>query len=150
MPLTYHLSVKEAWMYVHGYTDDGDDNNVTLISRLDMSNPLHLHLNDSTAVIVVSVKLKRTEKYQVWSCVMLLTLEGKNKFGFIDGSYRRSNTGEVIRIQYDIVNVVSAYDIISKEESHRVASISISETSQRSQTSAFTTNMPNRGNYQRS
>nr|GEW98519.1 ribonuclease H-like domain-containing protein [Tanacetum cinerariifolium] len=81
-------------MSLHGYIDDEfndvDDNNVTLISRLDMSNPLHLHPNDSVALTVVSVKLKGTENYHIWSCPMLLALEGKNKSGFIDGSCKRA------------------------------------------------------------
>ncbi|GJU96455.1 hypothetical protein Tco_1321211 [Tanacetum coccineum] len=42
------------------YTEDP----VTLISKLDMSDPLHLHHNDSTALTVVSIKLKGTENYQ--------------------------------------------------------------------------------------
>ncbi|GKE72689.1 ribonuclease H-like domain-containing protein [Tanacetum coccineum] len=58
---------------------------VTLISKLDVSNPLHLHSNDSAVLTVVSVKLKGTENYQVWANAMLLSLEGKNKIGFIDG-----------------------------------------------------------------
>ncbi|GJS60511.1 putative RNA-directed DNA polymerase [Tanacetum coccineum] len=71
-------------MSLHGYSDgeydDGSDvDNVTLI---------------------------RTENYQVWSCVMLLVLEGKNKTGFIDGSCRRSNTDEVLGRQWDRVNAV--------------------------------------------
>ncbi|GJZ66690.1 ribonuclease H-like domain-containing protein [Tanacetum coccineum] len=36
----------------------------------------------------------RPENYQVWSYAMLLALEGKNKIGFIDGSYKGSNTDE--------------------------------------------------------
>ncbi|GJZ31493.1 ribonuclease H-like domain-containing protein [Tanacetum coccineum] len=47
-------------------------------------------------------------------------------------------------------DVRSAYAIISNEEPHRIASGNITETSQRSQTSAFTASVPNRGNYQRS
>ncbi|GKB48042.1 TRAF-type zinc finger domain-containing protein 1-like protein [Tanacetum coccineum] len=47
-------------------------------------------------------------------------------------------------------DVRSAYAIISNKESHRISTSNIIETSQRSQTSAFTTNVPNRGNYQRS
>ncbi|GJT18392.1 ribonuclease H-like domain-containing protein [Tanacetum coccineum] len=47
-------------------------------------------------------------------------------------------------------DVRSAYAIISSEESHRVASGSLSRTFQRSQTSVFTVNAPNRGNLQRS
>ncbi|GJW80256.1 ABC transporter C family member 8-like protein isoform X1 [Tanacetum coccineum] len=98
-------------MSVHGYTDDeyeyeSDGDNVTLISKLDVSSPLHLHPNDSTTLTVVSVKLKGTENYQVWSCAMLLALEGKNKTGFIDGSCRRSNTDEILGKQWDRVNAV--------------------------------------------
>ncbi|GJU60881.1 ribonuclease H-like domain-containing protein [Tanacetum coccineum] len=96
-------------MYVHGFTNDeydADDNQPTLISKLDLSSPLHLHPNDSATLTVVSVKLKGTENYQVWSCAMLLALEGKNKTGFIDGSCRRSNTDEVLGRQWDRVNAV--------------------------------------------
>ncbi|GJW83176.1 ribonuclease H-like domain-containing protein [Tanacetum coccineum] len=96
-------------MSVHGYTDneyEADDDQSTLISKLDLSSPLHLHPNDSATLTVVSVKLKGTENYQVWSCAMLLALEGKNKTGFIDGSCRRSNTDEVLGRQWDRVNAV--------------------------------------------
>ncbi|GJT35936.1 putative RNA-directed DNA polymerase [Tanacetum coccineum] len=98
-------------MSVHGYTDEeyeyeSDGDNVTLISKLDVSSPLHLHPNDSATLTVVSVKLKGTENYQVWSCAMLLALEGKNKTGFIDGSCRRSNTDEILGKQWDRVNAV--------------------------------------------
>ena len=95
-------------MFVHGYTDDEfeADEPVTLISRLDISNPLHLHPNDSATLTVVSIKLKGSENYNVWSCAMLLALEGKNKTGFIDRSCRRSNTDEVLGRQWDRVNVV--------------------------------------------
>ncbi|GJZ72469.1 ribonuclease H-like domain-containing protein [Tanacetum coccineum] len=63
----------------HGddYIEDPDP--VTLISKLDISDPLHLHPNDSTALTVISIKLKGTENYQVWSCAMLLALQGKNR-----------------------------------------------------------------------
>ena len=103
-------------MSVHGYTDDdvdgnnvddtNVDNNVTLISKLDLSHPLHLHPNDSAALTVISIKLKGNENYNVWSCAMLLALEGKNKTGFIDGTCRRSHTDVVLGKQWDRVNVV--------------------------------------------
>ncbi|GKG21345.1 hypothetical protein Tco_0383940, partial [Tanacetum coccineum] len=52
-------------MSLHGYSNGeydvgGDDDNVTLISKLDVSHPLHLHPNDYVALTVVSVKLKGT------------------------------------------------------------------------------------------
>ncbi|GKA60331.1 ribonuclease H-like domain-containing protein [Tanacetum coccineum] len=80
----------------HGddYIEDPDP--VTLISKLDISDPLHLHPNDSTALTVISIKLKGTKNYQVWSCAMLLALEGINITVFIDGSCKRSYTDEVL------------------------------------------------------
>ncbi|GJS70337.1 ribonuclease H-like domain-containing protein [Tanacetum coccineum] len=86
--------------------DDDVHDPVTRISKLDINDPLHLHPNDTTALTVVSIKLKGTENYQVWSCAMLLALEGKNKIGFIDGSCKRSNTDEVLGKQWDRVNAI--------------------------------------------
>ncbi|GKB48718.1 ribonuclease H-like domain-containing protein, partial [Tanacetum coccineum] len=94
---------------VHGYTTDdneSDGDNITLISKLDVSNPLHLHPNDSAALTIVTIKLKGTKNYHVWSNAMLLALEERNKTGFIDGSCRRSNVDEVLCRQWDRVNAV--------------------------------------------
>ncbi|GKE17899.1 ribonuclease H-like domain-containing protein [Tanacetum coccineum] len=95
-------------MSVYNSENSNDDvaDSVTLISKLDISDPLHLHPNDTTALTVVSIKLKRIKNYQVWSCAMLLALEGKNKIGFIDGSCERSNTDEVLGKQWDRVNAI--------------------------------------------
>ncbi|GKC66314.1 RNA-directed DNA polymerase, eukaryota, reverse transcriptase zinc-binding domain protein, partial [Tanacetum coccineum] len=84
-------------------SDDDDDihDSVTRISKLDISDPLHLHPNDTIVLTVVSIKLKGTENYQVWSCAMLLALEGKNKIGFIDCSCKRSNINEVLGKQWE-------------------------------------------------
>ncbi|GJZ58699.1 putative RNA-directed DNA polymerase [Tanacetum coccineum] len=91
---------------VNSDNDDDINDSVTRISKLDISDPLHLHPNDTTALTVVSIKLKGTENYQVWSCAMLLALEGKNKIGFIDGSCKRSNTYEVLGKQWDRYNAM--------------------------------------------
>ncbi|GKD95392.1 ribonuclease H-like domain-containing protein, partial [Tanacetum coccineum] len=64
--------------FLLSYYDDVHDP-VTRISKLDISDPLHLHPNDTTALTVVSIKLKGTENYQVWSCAMLLALKGKKR-----------------------------------------------------------------------
>ncbi|GKE65453.1 ribonuclease H-like domain-containing protein [Tanacetum coccineum] len=146
--MSVHNSVHNS---EHGddYIEDHDP--VTLISKLDISDPLHLHPNDTTALTVVSIKLKGTENYQVWYCAMLLALEGKNKTGFIDGSCKRSNIDEVLGRQWDrflmghddsymqirssilsrevLPYVRSACATISSEESHRVASGSIADSS---------------------
>ncbi|GJW55348.1 ribonuclease H-like domain-containing protein [Tanacetum coccineum] len=146
--------------------DDDIHDSVTRISKLDISDPLHLHPNDTTPLTVVSIKLKGTENYQVWSCAMLLSLEGKNKIGFIDGSCKRSNEDEngssiadyyhklnALWKQYDAMielakcvcnaseetlpDVRCAYATIFSEESYRVAVGSIAGSSQRNQASAF-------------
>ncbi|GKC47461.1 ATP-dependent (S)-NAD(P)H-hydrate dehydratase [Tanacetum coccineum] len=59
----------------HNSDDEEPNNVVTLISKLDLSHPLHLHPNDSTSLTIVSIKLKGTKNYNVWSCAMLLALE---------------------------------------------------------------------------
>ncbi|GKE21368.1 ribonuclease H-like domain-containing protein [Tanacetum coccineum] len=97
--------------FVHNTPHNSDDEDVndpaiSLISKLDLSNPLHLHPNDFAALTVVSMKLKGTENYQVWSCAMLPALDGKNKIGFIDGSCIRFNTDEVLGRQWDRVNAI--------------------------------------------
>ncbi|GJS69776.1 ribonuclease H-like domain-containing protein [Tanacetum coccineum] len=151
--------------YFDGEYDDGSDvDNITLISKLDVSHPLHLHPNDFVALTVVFVKLKGTENYQVWSCAMLLALEGKNKTGFIDvvlgctchaaDDFKKRNqlmklmkflmglddTYMQIRSSFlsreNLPDVRSAYAIISNEESHRIATGSVSGTS-RVSNSAF-------------
>ncbi|GKA10245.1 putative RNA-directed DNA polymerase [Tanacetum coccineum] len=99
-----------AHNFVHN-SKNGDDyiedhDLVTLINKLDISDLLHLHLNNTTALAVVSIKLKGTENYQVWSCVMLMALEGKNKTGFIDGTCKSSNTDEVLGRQWERVNAI--------------------------------------------
>ncbi|GKE06964.1 hypothetical protein Tco_1398982, partial [Tanacetum coccineum] len=67
----------------HNYDDeDINDPAVTLISKQDLSHPLHLHSNDSA------------------------TLIGNNKTAFIDGSYKRSNTDEVLGRKWNRVNAV--------------------------------------------
>nr|GEW17959.1 ribonuclease H-like domain-containing protein [Tanacetum cinerariifolium] len=124
-------------MSLYGYSDGeydvgGNDDNVTIISKLDVSHRLHLHANDFVALTVVFIKLKGTENYQVWSCAMLLALE-------VDETYTVSNglddtymqIGSFIFSRETLPDVRSAYAIISSEESHKIAVGSVSETSQR-------------------
>nr|GEU73262.1 ribonuclease H-like domain-containing protein [Tanacetum cinerariifolium] len=67
-------------MSVHGNTDNEFVNEVvndpvTLISRHDMSESLHSHPNDSTALTVVSIKLKGTGNYQASAFVYNVHVE---------------------------------------------------------------------------
>ncbi|GJT66608.1 hypothetical protein Tco_1018088 [Tanacetum coccineum] len=66
----------------------------------------------------------------------------------LDDSYMQIRSSILSR--ENLPDVRSAYVIISSEESHRVASGRISETSQRTHTSALTDNVPNKRNFQSS
>ncbi|GJU79874.1 ribonuclease H-like domain-containing protein [Tanacetum coccineum] len=164
-------------MSLHGYSDGeydyvSDVDNVTLISTLDGSHPLHLHPNDYVALTVVSVKLKGTENYQVYlnalwkqfdalielprcTCHAADDFKKHNQLMKLmqflmglDDTYMQIRSF-ILSIE-NLPDVRSAYAIISSEESHRIATGSVSGTSQRSQTSAFNINALNRGNFQRS
>ncbi|KAF5754617.1 putative RNA-directed DNA polymerase [Helianthus annuus] len=78
----------------------------TLIGKLDIGDPLYLHPSDSSALTIVSVKLKGTENYAVWSASMKLALEAKNKFGFINGKCEKSTEDSVLASQWDRCNSV--------------------------------------------
>ena len=73
--MSVHNSEHSAPPSVNGDDDIGGDEPVTLISKLDLSHPLHLHPNDSATLTVISIKLKGTENYNVWSCALLLASE---------------------------------------------------------------------------
>ncbi|XP_035842144.1 uncharacterized protein LOC118488849 [Helianthus annuus] len=85
---------------------DGEGTSVTLISKLDIGNPLYLHPSDSSALTIVSIKLKGTENYSVWSSAMKLALEAKYKFGFINGKCEKPNDDDVLAAQWDRCNSV--------------------------------------------
>ncbi|KAJ0459040.1 putative RNA-directed DNA polymerase [Helianthus annuus] len=84
----------------------GEGTSVTLISKLDIGDPLFLHPSDSSALTIVSMKLKGTENYSVWSSAMKLALEAKNKFGFINGKCVKPKDNEVLAAQWDRCNSV--------------------------------------------
>ncbi|XP_076950961.1 uncharacterized protein LOC143624107 [Bidens hawaiensis] len=80
--------------------------NDTLISKLEASDPLYLHASDSSNLTIVSIKLKGTENYKVWSNAMFLALQVKNKIGFIDGICVKSSTNEILARQWDRCNSI--------------------------------------------
>ncbi|XP_071699437.1 uncharacterized protein [Rutidosis leptorrhynchoides] len=88
--------------------DSGDaTSTVTLINKLDFSDPLYLHLSDTiSGTPIISVKLKGTENYNIWSRSMLLALGIKNKIGFINGTCVKSTTDNALSAQWDRCNTV--------------------------------------------
>ncbi|XP_071709056.1 uncharacterized protein [Rutidosis leptorrhynchoides] len=85
---------------------DGDGSRNTQVSDLDFGNPLYLHPSDTNTTALISLKLKGTDNYNVWSRAMLLALQTKNKLGFIDGSIEKSKTDDVLAMQWDRCNSI--------------------------------------------
>ncbi|KAF5782447.1 putative RNA-directed DNA polymerase [Helianthus annuus] len=86
--------------------DDNAGSSQTLISKLDIGDPLFLHPSDLSSLTIVGIKLKGTENYRVWSSAMKLALEAKNKFGFIAGKCKKNTDDEVLSSQWDRCNSV--------------------------------------------
>ncbi|XP_071739803.1 uncharacterized protein [Rutidosis leptorrhynchoides] len=85
---------------------EGGETWVTQVSNLNFGDPLYLHPSDTSTTALISLKLKGTENYNVWSRAMLLALQTKNKLGFIDGSVAKSETDNVLAMQWDRCNSV--------------------------------------------
>nr|GEW69827.1 putative Gag-polypeptide of LTR copia-type [Tanacetum cinerariifolium] len=65
-------------------------NSEDLISSLDLGNPLHLQNSNFSSNTIISVKLTGTENYRVWAAAMILTINTRNKTGFINGTCVKS------------------------------------------------------------
>ncbi|XP_075075565.1 uncharacterized protein LOC142162756 [Nicotiana tabacum] len=59
------------------------------MATLDIDNPRHplfLQPSDNPSNVIISIQLKGTKNYLVWSKVMVMALRAKRKLGFIDGT----------------------------------------------------------------
>ncbi|XP_071719288.1 uncharacterized protein [Rutidosis leptorrhynchoides] len=85
-----------------------EEDTVTLINKLDFGDPLYLHASDTSGTSLISLKLKGTENYSVWSRALTLALSTKNKKGFIDGTCVRNDYAddEVLLNQWERCNAV--------------------------------------------
>ncbi|XP_022040543.1 uncharacterized protein LOC110943095 [Helianthus annuus] len=71
---------------------DKTESSVTLISKLDASNPLYLHASDSSNLSS--------------SNAMKLALMAKNKLGFVDGTCVKSESNDVLASQWERCNSI--------------------------------------------
>ncbi|GKA19070.1 hypothetical protein Tco_0698985 [Tanacetum coccineum] len=130
--------------------DDDFHDSVTRISKLDISDPLHLHPNDTTALTYdVMIKLPKyvcnaSEGFKKHNQLLKLMqfIMG------LDDSYMHIRSSILSR--ETLPDVRSVYATISSEESHSVAVGSIVGSSQRNQASFFVFNVPYSQNFQRS
>ncbi|GJS13377.1 hypothetical protein Tco_0407849 [Tanacetum coccineum] len=135
----------------HNSEDETDLNNVViLISKLDLSHPLHLHPNDSTTLTIVSYQIKgctchAAEDFKKHNQLMKLMQFLMD----LDDSYMKTRSNILSRDP--LPDAKGAYVLISCEESHRaVVTGSGAGSSQRVQSFVFNFSVNNRGSTQRS
>ncbi|XP_070039748.1 uncharacterized protein [Nicotiana tomentosiformis] len=59
------------------------------IQHIDCNDPLYVHPSDTLGLQIVPQLLIGTKNYSEWSRSMKMSLLGKNKLGFIDGTCTR-------------------------------------------------------------
>ncbi|GKA41180.1 ribonuclease H-like domain-containing protein [Tanacetum coccineum] len=79
-----------------------------LINNLDVGNPLHVQNSDNSSSVIIPFKLLGTENYIIWSSVVKLALQSRNKYGFVDGTHLRESyaTSDVLSAQWDTCNAM--------------------------------------------
>ncbi|XP_028769507.1 uncharacterized protein LOC114726965 [Neltuma alba] len=95
------------------------------IPTIDANHPLYLHPSDTQATTLVSQVLTGSNNYLVWSCAIRLALQGKNKLGFIEGTYTRTNEPH-LKEQWNRCNAVVLSWLINsvdKEVANGISSI---------------------------
>nr|GFA01548.1 ribonuclease H-like domain-containing protein [Tanacetum cinerariifolium] len=110
--------------------DPSGSRSVVTVNGLDADNPLHVQNYDNSNSVIIPFKLLGIENYKIWSGAVKLTLQDRNKYGFVDVSqdvYRRlvysENAANPVRssllTRYPLLEVKDAYNVVSMEESHR-------------------------------
>ncbi|XP_070026253.1 uncharacterized protein LOC142182157 [Nicotiana tabacum] len=74
--------------------------------KLSYNHPLLLNSNDNSGAILISLQLRGPENYPVWSGAMRISILGRNKLGFIDGTCRRGKFGPNLIDLWDRCNAI--------------------------------------------
>lgn len=73
---------------------------------LDYNHPLYLSASDGTGLLPIGIQLVGKENYMLWKRAMMVTLLGRNKLGFVDGSISRETYGYALGYLWDRCNAV--------------------------------------------
>ncbi|XP_070036107.1 uncharacterized protein [Nicotiana tomentosiformis] len=66
----------------------------TLPEKLSYNHPLFFTTNDNSGAVLISLQLRGTENYSVWSRAMRIAILGRNKLGFIEGACKIEDYGQ--------------------------------------------------------
>uniref|UniRef100_A0A3Q7JBE5 Retrotransposon Copia-like N-terminal domain-containing protein n=1 Tax=Solanum lycopersicum TaxID=4081 RepID=A0A3Q7JBE5_SOLLC len=73
---------------------------------IDHNHPLYFSSSDVPGALSVGIQLTGMENYTLWSRAMKITLLGRNKVGFIDGSVLRTDFDGDLKKIWDRCNVI--------------------------------------------
>lgn len=73
---------------------------------LDHNHPLHLHPGDVSGISLISLQLTGFENYSLWSKYMRIALLGRNKLGFVDGSWTKESFSQELGYQWERCNAI--------------------------------------------
>ncbi|GJX17903.1 ribonuclease H-like domain-containing protein [Tanacetum coccineum] len=78
------------------------------VNGLDADNLLHVQNSDNSSYVIIPFKLLGTENYRIWSSVVKLALQARNKYGFADGTCLKESyaTSDVLFAQWDRCNAM--------------------------------------------
>lgn len=96
-------------------------------SIIDHNDPLFLQPTDTPSITLIAIQIIGTENYALWSRYMKIALFGKNKSGFIDGSYVWSLYLGALLNRWEQCNAIVLswlMNVVSKESMTGIASVS--------------------------
>ncbi|XP_020270742.1 uncharacterized protein LOC109845904 [Asparagus officinalis] len=100
------------------HDSDHDDPDAEVIYRkLDPSSPYFLGSNDHSGNMICTVKLNG-ENYERWARSMRLSLRGKRKWGFVDGSIRKP-VNPIYLVDWDAVQSTLVQWIMNSIENQK-------------------------------
>lgn len=68
------------------------------------SHPLFLHNNDHPGLVLIAKKLTGPDNYAPWSRSMQIALNARNKFGIVNGSFKKPASTSPLCLQWERVN----------------------------------------------
>ncbi|XP_070027775.1 uncharacterized protein [Nicotiana sylvestris] len=78
----------------------------TLPESLSHNHPLFLHSTYDSGAILIALQLTGSDNYSVWSRAMRIAILGRNKIGFIEGTYKKEDYGTNLADLWERCNAI--------------------------------------------
>lgn len=90
---------------------------------INHNHSLYLHASDVSGVSLIFLQLTSTNNYSLWSRSMRIALLGRNKLGFVDGTWKKERFREEFRGQWERVNVIVLSWLMNSVANHLLSGI---------------------------